>query len=98
MPGHTSALITKQHDIEPDEKVNPVTAEILESLPPQARTGEEAMVEIAPKRSRPGRRLMRLGSETTATSGAPSSGTGTAHVGPDGWRGPLRARVCPTRV
>jgi excisionase family DNA binding protein len=29
---HTSSKITKEHYIEPDEKVNPVTAEILESL------------------------------------------------------------------
>jgi len=35
MLGHTSAQITKQHYIEPDEKVNPVTAEILESLAPR---------------------------------------------------------------
>ncbi|WP_211223206.1 tyrosine-type recombinase/integrase [Propionicicella superfundia] len=32
MLGHTSSKITKQHHIEPDETVNPVTAEILESL------------------------------------------------------------------
>jgi len=35
MLGHTSSKITKQHYIEPDEKVNPVTAEILESLAPR---------------------------------------------------------------
>ncbi|GAB3769852.1 integrase [Nocardioides ginsengisegetis] len=35
MLGHTSSQITKQHYIEPDEKVNPVTAEILESLAPR---------------------------------------------------------------
>ncbi|MGH8828726.1 MAG: tyrosine-type recombinase/integrase [Jiangellaceae bacterium] len=35
MLGHTSAQITKQHYIEPDERVNPVTAEILESLAPR---------------------------------------------------------------
>ena len=35
MLGHTSSRITKQHYIEPDEKVNPVTAEILESLAPR---------------------------------------------------------------
>lgn len=34
MLGHTSSKITKQHYIEPDEAVNPVTAEILESLAP----------------------------------------------------------------
>jgi len=35
MLGHTSAQITRQHYIEPDEKVNPVTAEILEALAPR---------------------------------------------------------------
>jgi integrase len=35
MLGHTSSEITKQHYIEPDEKVNPVTAEILEALAPK---------------------------------------------------------------
>jgi len=40
MLGHTSAQITKQHYIEPDETVNPVTAEILESL--AARNRREA--------------------------------------------------------
>ena len=35
MLGHTSAQITKEHYIEPDEKVNPVTAEILEVLAPK---------------------------------------------------------------
>ena len=35
MLGHTSSKITKQHYIEPDENVNPVTAEILESLAPR---------------------------------------------------------------
>jgi integrase len=35
MLGHTSSRITKQHYIEPDETVNPVTAEILESLAPR---------------------------------------------------------------
>jgi len=39
MLGHTSAQITKQHYIEPDERVNPVTAEILESLAPRNRRG-----------------------------------------------------------
>jgi len=34
MLGHTSSDITKQHYIQPDEKVNPVTAEILEALAP----------------------------------------------------------------
>jgi len=33
--GHTSSHITKKHYIEPDEKVNPVTAEILETLAPR---------------------------------------------------------------
>lgn len=36
MLGHTSSKITKQHDIEPDETVNPVAAEILEALAPRA--------------------------------------------------------------
>ena len=35
MLGHTSLKITKQHYIEPDENVDPVTAEILESLAPR---------------------------------------------------------------
>lgn len=34
MLGHTSSAITKEHYIEPDERVNPVTAEILETLAP----------------------------------------------------------------
>ncbi len=37
MLGHTSSDRTKQHYIEPDEIVNPVTAEILESLAPRDR-------------------------------------------------------------
>jgi integrase len=36
MLGHTSAKITKEHYIEPDEAVNPVTAEILEALAPRS--------------------------------------------------------------
>lgn len=40
MLGHTSSEITKAHYIQPDEKVNPVTAEILESLAPQRRERE----------------------------------------------------------
>ena len=39
MLGHTSSEITKQHYIEPDEKVNPVTAEILELLAPRKSEG-----------------------------------------------------------
>lgn len=35
MLGHTSSKITKEHYIEPDEKVNPVTADILEALAPR---------------------------------------------------------------
>ncbi|MFO6453032.1 MULTISPECIES: tyrosine-type recombinase/integrase [unclassified Aeromicrobium] len=35
MLGHTSSAITKEHYIERDERVNPVTAEILESLSPR---------------------------------------------------------------
>ena len=39
MLGHTSSDITKKHYIEPDEAVNPVTAEILESLAPRRTDG-----------------------------------------------------------
>lgn len=35
MLGHTSSKITKEHYIEHDDKVNPVTASILESLAPK---------------------------------------------------------------
>ena len=35
MLGHTSSDVTKEHYIEHDDKVNPVTAEILESLAPK---------------------------------------------------------------
>jgi hypothetical protein len=35
MLGHTSSAIAKAHYIEPDERVNPITAEILESLVPK---------------------------------------------------------------
>ena len=37
MLGHSSTKITKEHYIEPDEAVNPVTAEILEALAPKGR-------------------------------------------------------------
>jgi integrase len=40
MLGHTSSQITKQHYIEPEEAVNPVTAEILEALAPKRADGE----------------------------------------------------------
>jgi integrase len=40
MLGHTSSKITKEHYIEPDEKVNPVTAEILESLAPRRQADD----------------------------------------------------------
>ncbi|MGF9754530.1 tyrosine-type recombinase/integrase [Microvirga sp. 0TCS3.31] len=40
MLGHTSSDITKKHYIEPDEAVNPVTAEILESLAPRPTDDE----------------------------------------------------------
>ena len=40
MLGHTSSKITKEHYIEPEEAVNPVTAEILESLAPNRVEGE----------------------------------------------------------
>lgn len=37
MLGHSSTKITKEHYIEPDEAVSPVTAEILEALAPKGR-------------------------------------------------------------
>jgi integrase len=37
--GHTSSDLTKAHYIEPNEQVNPVTAEILEVLVPKKREG-----------------------------------------------------------
>ncbi|TGN65814.1 site-specific integrase [Nocardioides eburneiflavus] len=40
MLGHTSSKITKQHYIEPDEAVNPVTADILEALAPHRADDE----------------------------------------------------------
>ena len=40
MLGHTSSKITKEHYIEPDEAVNPVTAEILEALAPHPGDSE----------------------------------------------------------
>ena len=39
--GHTSSKITKEHYIQPDEAVDPVTAEILESLAPR-RSDEQS--------------------------------------------------------
>lgn len=42
MLGHSSSKITKEHYIEPDEKVNPVTAEILESLAPRSEVNSDA--------------------------------------------------------
>ncbi len=41
MLGHTSSEITKRHYIEPDDNVNPVTAEILESLAPRMPGGNK---------------------------------------------------------
>ena len=41
MLGHTSSKITKEHYIEPDEAVNPVTAEILELLAPAPSQDEQ---------------------------------------------------------
>lgn len=41
MLGHTSSEITKAHYIEPDEKVNPVTAEILEALAPKTLAADD---------------------------------------------------------
>lgn len=40
MLGHSSTKITKEHYIEPDEAVNPVTAEILEAFAPRRTEGE----------------------------------------------------------
>ena len=40
MLGHTSSKITKEHYIEPDEKVDPITAEVLEALAPRAVEGD----------------------------------------------------------
>jgi integrase len=40
MLGHTSSAITKAYYIQPDENVNPVTAQILESLAPKASQRE----------------------------------------------------------
>jgi integrase len=40
MLGHSSSEITKKHYIEPDQTVNPLTAEILESLAPRRRDDE----------------------------------------------------------
>jgi integrase len=40
LPGHTSSKITKEHYIQPDEAVDPVTAEILESLAPKRAEGQ----------------------------------------------------------
>jgi hypothetical protein len=37
MLGHTSSRITRAFYIEPDEHVNPLTAQILESLAPGVR-------------------------------------------------------------
>lgn len=39
--GHTSSKITKEHYIQPDEAVDPVTAEILESLAPKPPVAPE---------------------------------------------------------
>jgi len=38
--GHTSTAITKLHYVEPDERVDPRTARILESLAPRSRGGQ----------------------------------------------------------
>ncbi len=38
--GHTSSKITKEHYIQPDEAVDPVTAEILEALAPKRAEGQ----------------------------------------------------------
>jgi integrase len=36
MLGHPSSKITKEHYIEPDEKVDPIAAKVLEALAPRA--------------------------------------------------------------
>lgn len=45
--GHSSSKITKEHYIQPDEAVDPVTAEILESLAPKAAEGASVTDEQA---------------------------------------------------
>lgn len=53
MLGHTPSKITKQHYIEPDETVNPVTAELLEVLAPRAveqADGEGESAQLMPSR------------------------------------------------
>ena len=42
MLGHTSPKITKEHYIQPDENVDPVTADILEALAPNGHDGSAA--------------------------------------------------------
>ena len=48
--GHTSSKITKEHYIQPDEAVDPVTAEILESLAPR-RSDESVLTAGARTRA-----------------------------------------------
>ena len=43
MLGHTSSKITREHYIQPDETVDPVTAEILEALAPRWGGGQDAV-------------------------------------------------------
>lgn len=43
MLGHTSSKITKEHYIQPDERVDPVTAEILEALAPRRGGARDAV-------------------------------------------------------
>lgn len=45
--GHSSSKITKEHYIQPDEAVDPVTAEILESLAPKPAEGSSVTDEQA---------------------------------------------------
>jgi hypothetical protein len=47
MLGHTSSKITKQHYIEPDETVDPITAEILEALAPRPAEYTSALADPA---------------------------------------------------
>lgn len=43
MLGHSSTKITKEHYIQPDERVDPVTADILEALAPRRGGGQDAV-------------------------------------------------------
>ena len=66
--GHTSSKITKEHYIQPDEAVDPVTAEILESLAPRRETNsasdERSLFTVR----------ARLGDSLTAADGSERRG------------------------